>query len=63
MNELPEEEYTKPFFKRYPWLIRPTALLLLILSPITMPIMVCLNNMDDVKSYYNECFFGLRGRK
>lgn len=54
-----KSEPMRPFFKEHPIVTFLVALLMLITSPVLMPILVCIHNKDDVVSYYYECLLGL----
>lgn len=50
----------RPFWECHPWLIRPAAIALLIVSPIAFPLMAIVANWgrlsDDILASYRECW-------
>lgn len=47
-------------FRKYPWTVRPVALLLLIVSPVVLPILVCIEHADDFADAYRDILMALK---
>ena len=57
-------EELRPFWRRHPYLIRPAALVCLVLSPLILPVMLVIEHWDgDVADYFDECLRALRKGK
>lgn len=50
----------RPFLQKFHWLVPLLGVLCLLVSPILMPILVCLANKSDVKDFYKEIFEAIK---
>lgn len=57
-------EELKPFWSRHPYLVKPAAFFLLVLSPIVLPVLLVIEHWDgDVADYFNECIRALKKKE
>jgi hypothetical protein len=51
----------RPIFKKNKWLIPVTGFLMILLSPVALPVIMFVYHFDTVKGYYGEAISAIKG--